>query len=98
MSQCDCQFFEEGDLVECKLNTELFGIIISESDFGRYYQVQLFGSLEVKPFHWATLRHVEQEGQPPLQHASDPDDTNVVRVDFTKGRELKPDTETEGAA
>jgi hypothetical protein len=96
MSQCDCEFFEEGDLVECKLNTELFGIIISESDFGRYYQVQLFGSLEVKPFHWATLRHVEQDGEPPVQVEGD--DTNVVRVDFTKGRTLTPDTETEGAA
>lgn len=96
---CECRYFGEGDWVECKLNTDQFGIIINESGFGRYYEVQLCGSLEIKTFHWGTLRHIEDPDieYPPLQAAT-ADSGNVIKVDFTKRPTLRRDTPTGGAA
>lgn len=94
---CGCSDFSEGDWVEFKLDTNQFGIVIGESDFGRYYTVQLAGSGETKVFHWATLRHSYDPDEIPPEAAVD-DATNVVRVDFTKRRPLNPDTTTGGAA
>lgn len=95
-NQCDCTCFDEGDWVESRLNTDVFGIVVGEGDFGRYYNVQLAGSMEIKPFYAVTLRHMAvQQDEPPLQAAED----NVIRgVDFTKGRRLTPKSETEGVA
>ena len=92
---CDCEFFGEGDWVECKLNPDQFGIIINETAFGRYYEVQLAGTMEVKTFHWATLAHLPKKDPPPSAVF---DGTNVVRVDFTKKTRLRPDSDTKGAA
>lgn len=95
---CGCCCFEEGDWVECKLDTNLFGIVISSTDWERFYSVQLAGSLEIRQFHAATLRHMdpEDDGLPPIPDAVDSD--NVVRgVDFTKARDLR-NTTTKGAA
>lgn len=94
-NRCDCDCFDEGDWVECKLNPQIFGIVVSESDFGRYYHVQLAVSLEIKAFHAVTLRHVSGVGtnggaKLPLE------DDNVI--DFTKERELRKTTTTRGAA
>lgn len=93
--RCECTFFEEGDWVECKLNTDQFGIIISESDFGRYYIVQLAGSMESKGFHWATIRHMDdpEEEMPPA--VAEPEGGNVVN--FTVARDLR-NSKTKGAA
>jgi hypothetical protein len=92
MSGCECTSFEEGDWVECALNPDFFGIILNESDFGRYYTVQLAVSLEIRSFHWATLRHApeyeESGGDPPVGARKD----NVIVVHFGA------DTETKGAA
>jgi hypothetical protein len=91
---CDCDEFHLGDWVECKLNTDLFGIVVGDADFGRYVNVQLAGSLGTMPFHAVTLRHIEPKTPP----AAEDDDTNVVHVDFTKPRSLDATTTTEGAA
>jgi hypothetical protein len=93
--ECNCDCFEEGDWVESKLNPEVFGIVIGESDFGRFYSVQLVGSLEVRVFFAVTIRHAE----PPARSggAKQPiDDDNVI--DFTKERLLRKITTTRGAA
>ncbi|SFB52643.1 hypothetical protein SAMN03159496_04675 [Rhizobium sp. NFR07] len=63
-NQCDCTYFDEGDWVESKLNTDIIGIVVSNSDFGRYVNVQLAGSLEVRPFFAVTLRHAERADPP----------------------------------
>ena len=93
---CECVAFEEGDWVECKLDTNLFGIIISESDWGRYYSVQLAGSTETRLFHWATIRHcdgLDEEGGGAAEAV--PGGENVIN--FTRARDLRT-TKTKGAA
>ncbi|MGR9056042.1 hypothetical protein ACU8NH_09050 [Rhizobium leguminosarum] len=95
---CDCVEFGEGEWVESRLNPNTFGIVIGEADFGRFYHVQLAGSLEIRTFYAVTLRHMDlPDGEPPLA-AKQPVADNVVQVDFTKKRRLRPDTTTEGAA
>lgn len=95
-NNCDCDCFDEGDWVECKLNTDFFGIVIGESDFGRFYTVQLAGSMEPKLFYAVTLRHMDQPATGGGGAKLPIDDSNVV--DFTKERELRKDTTTRGAA
>lgn len=94
---CDCQHFDEGDWVVCRLNGSVFGIVVGESEFGRFYNVQLVDTLEIKVFHGVTLRHMEFMGEPPTE-ASMPVGDNVVHVDFTKRRPMTVDSNTEGAA
>lgn len=92
---CDCIHFDEGDWVESRLNKDVFGIVVGEADFGRYYNVQLAGSLEIKPFHAVTLQHMaesdEEAGRGQLV-----DEDNII--DFTKERQLRKSTKTRGAA
>lgn len=97
-STCDCTSFEEGDWVECRLNHDVFGIVVGEADFGRYYHVQLAGSMETKTFFAVTLRHMDlQDDEPPAGVKNTPaDDDNVI--DFTKERQLRNTTKTRGAA
>lgn len=93
---CGCVDFNEGDWVECSLDTNLFGIIISDADFGRYYNVQLAGSLEVRAFHWATISHIDDpEDEGGGTSASMPTDDNVIN--FTRERDLRT-AKTKGAA
>lgn len=92
---CECKFFNEGDWVSSRLNHDVFGIVVSNSDFGRFVTVQLAVTLEFKQFYAVTLRHTDLSQEPPAATA---DDTNVVKVDFTKRRELNRDTPTGGAA
>lgn len=92
---CDCTSFDEGDWVECKLNSDQFGIIINESDFGRYYTVQLAGSMDTKVFHYATIRHMD-EFDVEVPPAARVDGDNVI--DFTTARDLRKSTPTKGAA
>jgi hypothetical protein len=92
---CECISFEEGDWVESRLNSSIFGIIINESDFGRYYHVQLAGSLEVKAFYAVTLRHMDfSEDEPPTLIKGPSTDV----IDFMKERALRKSTKTRGAA
>ncbi len=93
---CECTYFDEGDWVESRLNPNIRGIVVSNADFGRYVNVQLVGSLEIRPFFAVTLRHAPEGRTPPGTAEPLPD--NVVRVDFTKPRDLRKDTNTEGAA
>lgn len=94
---CDCIHFDEGDWVVSRLNNGVIGIVVGEADFGRYYNVQLVDTLEVRPFHAVTLRHLDVQQDEPSTPAR-ADDTNVVQVDFTKGRPLTPKSDTEGVA
>lgn len=94
MSQCDCDLFDAGDWVECKLNPDLFGIVVGDADFGRYVYVQLASTLEVRTFYSVTLSRIEPKETP----AAENDDTNVIHVDFTTPRTLDANTTTEGAA
>lgn len=93
---CDCIFFEEGDWVECKLDTNQFGIVVASSDWGRYTTVMLAGSVEPKIFYSVTLSHMDggNDELPPIPDAVD--ENNVI--DFTKARDLRKTTTTRGAA
>jgi hypothetical protein len=92
---CDCRHFDEGDWVVCRLNGSVFGIVVGESEFGRFYNVQLVDTLEIKAFHGVTLRHMEFMGEPPTE-ASAPvptgDGSNIIYANFGAH------TETKGAA
>ncbi len=88
--------FNEGDWVECKLDTDVFGIVIGESDFGRFYTVQLAGSLEPKVFFAVTLQHMVLPSTTGGSAKLPITDDNVI--DFTKERELRKTTTTRGAA
>ena len=92
---CDCSYFDEGDWVECKLNTNLFGIVISQSDWGRFYTVQLAGSTETRVFHAATIRHIDEFEGDGGSAEPVPDGGNVI--DFTRARDLRT-SKTKGAA
>ncbi len=95
---CECTFFDEGEWVESRLNPDLFGIVVSNSEFGRLVHVQLATSLEVRAFYAVTLQHCVDEDEPPAKAVSGDDADNVIRVDFTKGVVIDEDTKTEGAA
>lgn len=95
-NSCDCDCFSEGDWVECKLNTGVFGIVVGESDFGRFYTVQLAGSMEARVFFAVTLRHMARPATGDGGAKLPVDDDNVI--DFTKERELRNTTTTRGAA
>jgi hypothetical protein len=95
-SPCDCEFFDRGDWVESRLNTDVFGIVVGEGDFGNVYYVQLAGSLEIKAFHGVTLQHMDGE----LDEGGGlkepvPENDNVVN--FTRAKDLR-DAKTKGAA
>ena len=94
---CDCSFFDYGDWVEFKLDENLFGIVIGADIHGLIYAVQLAGTGHVRQFHGVTLQHMDDDDLPPAKEES-PGDDNVVKVDFTKAKELKASTKTNGAA
>jgi hypothetical protein len=91
---CDCEYFEFGDLVRSRQNPHLTGQIINERNWGGEYQVRLADGHSTVWWHNIEIEH-DPDGSPP---AMEDDDTNVVRVDFTKRRELREDTTTGGAA
>ncbi|MEY9198722.1 hypothetical protein ABIA16_003838 [Sinorhizobium fredii] len=96
---CECTYFEEGDWVESRLNSDVFGIIVGQNNFGQFYTVQLAGSLKVETFFAVTLRHMEvQEDEGGGAKQKPPTEDNVIKVDFTKPRALRPSDDTEGAA
>lgn len=93
-AECDC--IHEGDWVESKLNTDVFGIVIGGS--GSHLQVQLSPSLAIHAFHIETLRRMDfnDETDPGGREDLPDDDDNVI--DFTKARDLRASTKTKGAA
>jgi hypothetical protein len=94
MSCPDCNCIELGDVVEHKMNANVFGIVIGF--MGSLVLIRVSPSLEVLQFHeWELDISDDSDDGVPIEAE---DTTNVVQVDFTKGRALAPDTETEGAA
>lgn len=95
MSCPDCDCIEIGDVVEHKMNTAVFGIVIGF--MGSLVLIRVSPSLQVLQFHEWELSLAEDDELPPDAATVD-DDTNVVKVDFTKRRPITPDTKTGGAA
>jgi len=91
----DCDFFNFGDFVRSIQNPHLTGQIINERNWGTEYQVRLADGASLIWWHGVEIEHDPDWGTPP---AKEDDDTNVVRVDFTKRRALREDTPTGGAA
>ncbi|PDS97556.1 hypothetical protein CO659_12915 [Rhizobium sp. S9] len=96
MSCPDCDCIEIGDVVEHKMNTNVFGIVIGF--MGSIVIIRVSPTLDVLQFHEWELQVVDDDEIPPPQSAEQPVPDNVVQVDFTKKRRLRPDTTTEGAA
>ena len=92
---CDCSFFNFGDFVRSRQNPHLTGQVIADRNWGTEYQVRLADGASLIWWHGVEIEHDPDWGTPP---AKEDDDTNVVHVDFTKGRALRPDTITGGAA
>lgn len=92
---CDCDYFEFGDFVRSRQNPHLTGQVIGERAWGSEYQVRFADGNTTAWLHVIEIEH-DPEGFPP--DAAEDDDTNVVRVDFTKSRGLRPETITGGAA
>lgn len=79
---CDC--IHEGDWVESKLNTNVFGIVVGST--GAHMHVQVSPSLATMTFHIDTLRRMEcGDSYTPPAAEQEPAD-NVIPVDFTKPR------------
>lgn len=93
-AHCDCDYFEFGEWVRSRQNPHLTGQIINERNWGGEYQVRLADGHSTVWWHNIEIEH-DPDGAPP---AAEDDDTNVVRVDFTKRRALRPETITGGAA
>lgn len=91
---CECTMFEFGDFVRSRQNPHLTGQIIGERNWGDEYNVRLSDGASTIWWHAIEIEH--DDYAPP--EANENDDTNVVRVDFTKRRVLTPDTITGGAA
>lgn len=94
---CDCEFFEFGDLVRSRLNPHLTGMIIGEADWGDRYNVRLADGATTIWWHAVEIEH-DPDVPPPIENKQQDDETNLVRVDFTKRRVMTAETTTEGAA
>lgn len=91
---CDCEFFEFGDRVRSVQNPHLSGQIIGEKNWGDEYLVRLADGASTIWWHFVEIEH-DPEFSPP---GKEDDETNVIRVDFTKPRKLDENTTTGGAA
>lgn len=97
MSCPECNSIELGDVVEHRMNTNVFGIVIGF--MGSIILIRVSPSLEVLQFHEWELDLVEDDELPPPPVATkQPVDDNVIEVDFTKRRTMTRKTKTEGAA
>lgn len=86
---CDC--IHVGDVVEHKMNTNVFGIVVGF--MGSLVGIQVAPTLEVLWFQEWTLRVVDDE-----RYDGGDGEDNVVPVDFTKKVRLDKKTKTRGAA
>lgn len=96
MSCPDCDCITIGDVVEHKMNTDVFGIVIGFS--GSLIYIRVSPSLAVLSFQEWELQICEDEELPPPKAEEPVDDNVIFGVDFTKGRQLRRTTKTEGAA
>lgn len=94
---CHCVHFEFGDYVRSTQNPHLTGQVIGERNWGDEYMVRLTDGASTIWWHSIEIEH-DLDAYPPPQEGEQPLPDNVVKVDFTKGGRLKPDTKTEGAA
>ena len=92
---CDCDFFNFGDFVRSVQNPHLTGQVIGDRNWGTEYHVRLADGATTIWWHGVEMEHDPDREVPP---AKEDDDTNVVRVDFTKRRTLRQETITGGAA
>lgn len=83
-----------GDVVEHRMNTDQFGVVIGF--MGSLVGIRLSPSLAVAWFHEWELRLVEDEGYEEPDEPSGAVADNVI--DFTRARELRVNTPTKGVA
>lgn len=89
----DQDFIGIGDVVEHKMNTRVFGIVIGFA--GSVVYLRLSPSLAVASFHEWELRHIEDDDyQPPLADEADEQDNVVNMADY----KLTAKTKTKGVA
>ncbi len=89
-----CGSIELGDVVEHRMNTNVFGIVIGF--MGSIVIIRVSPSLQTMYFHEWELDPVDDDDYgDPLEAVPD-DDTNVV--DFTTAVKLRRNTTTRGAA
>lgn len=89
------EFFEFGDMVRSIQNPHMTGQVVGEADWGDRYQVRLADGATTIWWHWIEMEF-DPDNLPPASSQDGAD--NVIPVDFTKGRELRNNTHTEGAA
>jgi len=96
-TDCTCMdsYFDYGEWVEFRLNTNVFGIVIGADIHGLMYTVQLAGSGLVQVFHGVTLQRMDDGGEP-VGGKEAPVGENVI--DFTKEKALRANTKTKGVA
>lgn len=97
ITQKDMGFFEFGDFVRNIQNPHLTGQVVGEMDWGDRYQVRLADGASTITWHWIEFE-LDPDMQPPVKAESQDLPDNVIPVDFTKARELRNETKTEGAA
>lgn len=90
--QRDCDCIRIGDVVEHKMNTNVFGIVIGFA--GSLVYVRASPSLATLAFHEWELRLMDDDGEPEPDEPAEQD--NVI--DFTRAKELRANTKTKGAA
>ena len=93
---CDCECFEYGDYVRSRQNPNLTGQVIDDRNWGHEFLVRLADGATTIWWHAIEMEH-DLDAYPPEAAEIQAGD-NVVKVDFTKRRELRPDTTTGGAA
>ncbi len=88
----DCDCIHEGDVVEHKMNTNVFGIVIGFQ--GSLVGLRISPSLAVIWFHEWELRHLDDDGEPVGGAEADLPDNVVSMADY----KLTAATKTRGAA
>jgi hypothetical protein len=102
------RYYDYGDWVEFKLNTNVFGIVVGSDVMGLQYHVQLAGSGAIMPFFGATLAPIDPSELEPFDGESAAGDNGAAAndnakktggelIDFTKARDLRV-AKTRGAA
>jgi hypothetical protein len=94
---CECDYFDFGDLVRSRQNPNLTGQIIGQREWGAEYLVRLADGASTIWWHAIEIEH-DPEAYPPQVADQPTASDNVIKVDFTKGARLVPDSKTEGAA
>ncbi|RVI59929.1 hypothetical protein [Sinorhizobium meliloti] len=95
---CDCEDFSFGDYVRSIQNPHLTGQIIGERNWGTEYHVRLADGASSIWWHYVEIEHDEDAYPSPAKSEDKPLGDNVIKVDFTKPRTLRPSDDTEGAA